>query len=92
MMTGLVGISDLVKRQALGKKEVKLKFDLLVAIQQDWDALRHSLHALASPKHQQKMGFTHGQKKTSKSQGSNPKIKLKRGERSTQACCMKSLD
>ena len=63
MMTGLVGISDLVKRQALGKKEVKLKFDLLVAIQQDWDALRHSLHALASPKHQQKMGFTHGQKK-----------------------------
>ena len=31
MITGLAKISDLVKRQALGKKRGKLKFDLLVA-------------------------------------------------------------
>ena len=80
MMTGLVGISDLVKRQALGKKEVKLKFDLLVAIQQDWDALRHSLHALASPKHQQKMGFTHGQKNIQKPR-IEPKNQTKEGRK-----------
>ena len=47
----------------MGKKRGKLKFDLLVANLQVCDALEHNLHILASPKHQQKKGFTHGQSK-----------------------------
>ena len=51
MIMGLAGISNRVKRQALGKKRGKLKFDLLVANLQVCDALGHNLHVVATAKH-----------------------------------------
>ena len=55
-----------MKRGKLGQEEAKLKIDLLVAILQDWDVLRHNLHVLASPKQQETKGNPKGKPKLQK--------------------------
>jgi len=79
MTTGLAGISDHVKMAIFGQERGKLKSHLLVAILQDWDALRHNPHVIASPKTASNKEKLVGKSKLQKPLRFHPKTKEKEG-------------